>query len=52
MLAQGHHGVELDAEAWERLAAWADLNAPFYGTWGEIPQFSQGSGRRGSAWPA
>jgi formylglycine-generating enzyme required for sulfatase activity len=31
--------VELPLEAWERLAAWADLNAPFYGTWGEIPQF-------------
>ncbi|HEY9172208.1 MAG TPA: SUMF1/EgtB/PvdO family nonheme iron enzyme [Verrucomicrobiae bacterium] len=39
VLANGHHGVTLDAEAWERLAAWADLNAPFYGTWGEIPQF-------------
>jgi len=39
MLASGHHGVKLDAEAWERLAAWADLNAPFYGSWGEIPQF-------------
>ena len=41
MLGQGHQGVKLDAEAWERLAAWADLNAPFYGTWGEIPQFSK-----------
>jgi formylglycine-generating enzyme required for sulfatase activity len=39
MLAQGHQGVKLNAEAWERLAAWADFNAPFYGTWGEIPQF-------------
>ena len=39
LLARGHHGVTLDGEAWERLAAWADLNAPFYGTWGEIPQF-------------
>ena len=39
MLGRSHHGVALDAEAWERLAAWADLNAPFYGTWGEIPQF-------------
>jgi formylglycine-generating enzyme required for sulfatase activity len=39
LLAAGHHGVQLDAEAWDRLAAWADLNAPFYGTWGEIPQF-------------
>ena len=39
MLRKGHHGVTLGAEAWERLAAWADFNAPFYGTWGEIPQF-------------
>ena len=39
ILHRGHHGVALDAEAAERLAAWADLNAPFYGTWGEIPQF-------------
>jgi hypothetical protein len=44
MLRKGHHGVKLDAEAWERLAAWLDLNAPFYGTWGEIPQFTKGSG--------
>jgi formylglycine-generating enzyme required for sulfatase activity len=41
LLRKDHHGVTLDAEAWERLAAWADLNAPFYGTWGEIPQFCQ-----------
>lgn len=41
LLRTGHHGVALDPEGWERLAAWADLNAPFYGTWGEIPQFSQ-----------
>ena len=45
MLRKGHHGVQLDAEAWERLAAWQDLNAPFYGTWGEIPQFTQGYGQ-------
>jgi formylglycine-generating enzyme required for sulfatase activity len=44
MLRKGHHGVKLDAEAWERLAAWLDLNAPFYGTWGEIPQFTAGYG--------
>ena len=40
ILARGHHGVVLDKDACERLAAWVDLNAPFYGTWGEIPQFS------------
>ena len=44
LLRKGHHGVALDAEGHERLAAWADLNAPFYGTWGEIPQFSGGYG--------
>jgi formylglycine-generating enzyme required for sulfatase activity len=40
ILRKGHYGVALDDEAFERLAAWADLNAPFYGTWGEIPQFA------------
>jgi len=44
LLRKGHHGVALDAEAHERLAAWVDLNAPFYGTWGEIPEFSGGYG--------
>ena len=28
MLAKGHHGVELDQEAWDRLFTWIDLNAP------------------------
>jgi formylglycine-generating enzyme required for sulfatase activity len=37
MLAKKHKGVELDKESWERLAAWHDFNAPFFGTWGEIP---------------
>ena len=36
MLARGHHGVRLDAEAWDRLITWIDLNAPFHGTWSEI----------------
>ncbi len=36
MLAKGHHGVALDAEAWDRLITWIDLNAPFYGSWTEI----------------
>jgi hypothetical protein len=34
--AQWHHGVKLDNESFERLVTWADLNAPFHGTWGEI----------------
>ena len=35
MLMKGHHGVRLDAEAWDRLAVWIDLNAPAHGTWRE-----------------
>ncbi len=36
MLRKGHYGVELDAEAWDRLVTWIDLNAPYHGTWTEI----------------
>ncbi|MFU8893905.1 MAG: SUMF1/EgtB/PvdO family nonheme iron enzyme [Luteolibacter sp.] len=36
MLRAGHHGVELDRESFDRLVTWADLNAPFHGTWTEI----------------
>jgi formylglycine-generating enzyme required for sulfatase activity len=35
MLEKGHHGVQLDRAAYDRLVAWADLNAPFIGTWTE-----------------
>jgi formylglycine-generating enzyme required for sulfatase activity len=35
MLRKGHHNVKLDAEAWDRLITWADLNAPFHGSWTE-----------------
>ncbi len=33
MLRKGHHGAQLDREAWERLATWIDLNAPYRGKW-------------------
>ncbi len=36
LLRRGHHGVRLDAEAWDRLVTWIDLNAPCHGTWGEV----------------
>jgi formylglycine-generating enzyme required for sulfatase activity len=36
ILAKGHHGVKLDAESWDRLVTWIDLNAPYHGTWSEI----------------
>jgi formylglycine-generating enzyme required for sulfatase activity len=35
MLKKGHHGVGLDAEAWDRLYTWIDLNVPCHGTWSE-----------------
>ncbi|MCX8036562.1 MAG: SUMF1/EgtB/PvdO family nonheme iron enzyme [Candidatus Sumerlaeia bacterium] len=36
LLEKGHAGVRLDAEAWDRLYTWIDLNAPCHGTWGEV----------------
>ncbi len=36
MLKKGHYGVNLDAEAWDRLVTWIDLNAPYHGYWHEI----------------
>jgi formylglycine-generating enzyme required for sulfatase activity/mono/diheme cytochrome c family protein len=35
LLEAGHHGVRLDAEAWDRLNTWIDLNTPAHGTWTE-----------------
>jgi len=35
ILEKGHYGVELDAEAWDRLTTWIDLNVPDHGTWHE-----------------
>jgi len=35
MLRKGHQGVKLDAEAWDRLITWIDLNVPDKGTWRE-----------------
>ncbi len=35
MLEKGHHNVKLDAEAWDRIITWIDLNVPCYGTWHE-----------------
>jgi len=36
MLTKGHHGVKLDAESWQRIMTWIDLNAPAHGTWREV----------------
>ena len=35
LLKKGHHNVKLDAEAWDRIITWIDLNCPYHGTWGE-----------------
>ena len=35
MLEKGHYNVKLDAEAWDRLVTWIDLNVPDHGTWTE-----------------
>jgi formylglycine-generating enzyme required for sulfatase activity len=36
MLARGHGGVRLDAEEWDRIITWIDVNAPAHGTWVDI----------------
>jgi formylglycine-generating enzyme required for sulfatase activity len=36
MLTKGHHNVKLDADAWNRLITWIDLNAPCHGRWGDV----------------
>ncbi len=36
MLRKGHYNVKLDAEAWDRLITWIDINVPAYGTYHEI----------------
>ncbi len=36
MLLKGHYGTQLDAEAWDRLVTWIDLNVPCHGTWHEV----------------
>ena len=35
-LRKGHHGVRLDAEDWDRLITWIDLNAPYHGRWSDL----------------
>ena len=36
MLQKGHHGVQLDSEAWDCLVTWIDLNGPCHGTWRDV----------------
>jgi len=46
MLAKGHQGVRLDAEAWDRLVTWIDLNGPCHGTWRDVHPYPSTSARR------
>lgn len=36
VLRNGHQGVDLSAEDWDRLITWIDLGSPAHGTWHEI----------------
>lgn len=45
LLLKGHYGVRLDAESWDRLLTWIDLNAPYHGYWGE-----QGDSANAARW--
>lgn len=46
LLRDGHHGVTLDAEGWDRLITWIDLNTPAHGTWSEIVGAAKVSSQR------
>ena len=46
MLAKGHYNVKLDAEAWDRLITWIDLNGPCYGTWNQVAPIPRAADRR------
>jgi len=35
ILEKGHYGVTLNAEEWDRLVTWIDLNATCFGTWSD-----------------
>ena len=46
MLRKGHHNVKLDAEAWDRLITWIDINVPAYGTYHEVAAIPQNFEKR------
>ncbi len=46
MLKKGHHGVRPDAEAWDRLVTWIDLNGPCHGTWNDVSPIPGGTDKR------
>jgi len=46
MLSKGHHNVQLDKEAWDRLVTWIDLNGPCHGTWSEVGPIPEDADQR------
>ncbi len=46
MLQKGHHNVQLDDEAWDRLVTWVDLNGPCHGTWSDVSTVPRGAANR------
>ena len=46
MLQKGHYNVKLNAEAWDRLITWVDLNVPALGTWKEVGKIPQNFEKR------
>ncbi|MBI9017633.1 MAG: SUMF1/EgtB/PvdO family nonheme iron enzyme [Phycisphaerae bacterium] len=36
ILDRGHHGVKLSKDETEKLYAWIDMNAPFWGSWTDV----------------
>ena len=36
ILANGHYGLQMDADAWDRIITWIDMNTPYHGTWTEF----------------
>ena len=46
LLKEGHYGVKLTPEEWERLNVWIDANALFYGTFNVKDQERQQQGER------
>ena len=46
LLLEGHEGVTLGADEWDRLVTWMDANALFYGTFDPQDQARQLSGDR------
>ena len=36
ILSNGHYGLQMDADAWDRIITWIDMNAPYHGTWNEL----------------